>query len=68
MLPPGGKACPACTSLIDGLDGLVPHTTDRVNFAAFAKAPIGEFRTWARARGWRNVRLLSTGATTFNAD
>jgi predicted dithiol-disulfide oxidoreductase (DUF899 family) len=25
MLTPGGNACPACTSLIDGLDGMAPH-------------------------------------------
>lgn len=68
MFPPDGPPCPACTSLIDGLDGLAHHITDRVNFAVFAKAPIAEFRAWARERGWRNVRLLSTGATTYNAD
>jgi len=68
MYPEGGNPCPACTSLIDGLDGLVPHITDRVNFAVFAKTPVADFRAWARARGWRNVRLLSTGGTTYNAD
>lgn len=68
MYGPGGSPCPACTSLIDGLDGLVPHINDRVNFAVFAKCPIAEFQAWARKRGWRNARLLSTGGTTFNAD
>ncbi|MGB0625956.1 MAG: DUF899 family protein [Alphaproteobacteria bacterium] len=68
MYGPGGSPCPACTSLIDGLDGLMPHITDRLNFAVFAKAPVADFRAWARARGWRHVRLLSSGATTYNAD
>ncbi|MBT4906486.1 MAG: DUF899 family protein [Rhodospirillaceae bacterium] len=68
MYPEGGNPCPACTSLIDGLDGLAPHVTDRVNFAVFAKTPINVFRDWARARGWRNVRLLSTNATSYNSD
>jgi predicted dithiol-disulfide oxidoreductase (DUF899 family) len=68
MLPPGGNACPACTSLIDGLDGMAPHIQDKMNFAVFAKAPIAEFRAWGRTRGWQNVRLLSTGATSYNAD
>lgn len=34
----------------------------------FAKAPIAEFRAWGRTWGWQNVRLLSTGAATYNAD
>lgn len=68
MLAPGGNPCPACTSLIDGLDGMAPHIRDKVNFAVFAKAPIAEFRAWGHSRGWRNVRLLSTGETTYNAD
>jgi len=68
MYGPGGYPCPACTSLIDGLDGLMPHIIDRLNFAVFAKAPVADLRAWARARGWRNVRLLSSGATTYNAD
>ena len=68
MLAPGGNACPACTSLTDGLDGMVPHVQDKINFAVFAKAPIAEFRAWGRSRGWQNVRLLSTGATTYNAE
>lgn len=68
MLAPGDNACPACTSLIDGLDGMAPHIRDKVNFAVFAKAPIAEFRAWAKSRGWRNVRLLSTSANTYNSD
>jgi len=68
MYPEGGNPCPACTSLIDGLDGLAPHITDRVNFAVFAKTPVADFRAWARARDWRNVRLLSTNGTSYNSD
>jgi predicted dithiol-disulfide oxidoreductase (DUF899 family) len=65
MYPEGGNACPACTSMIDGL---AQHITDRVNFAVFAKTPVADFRAWAQARGWRNVRLLSTNGTSYNTD
>ncbi len=68
MYPQGGNPCPACTSLIDGLDGLAHHITDRVNFAVFAKTPVADFRAWARTRSWRNVRLLSTNGTSYNSD
>ena len=60
MYPEGGNPCPACTSLIDGLDGQAPHITARVNFSVF--------RAWGRERGWRNVRLLSTSGTSYNSD
>jgi len=68
MLAPGANPCPACTSLIDGLDDMTPHIRDRMNFTIFTKAPISEFRAGGQSRGWRNVRLLSTAQTTFNTD
>jgi predicted dithiol-disulfide oxidoreductase (DUF899 family) len=52
--------CPSCTSIIDGVDGALPHITERMNFAVAAKPPIEEFREHGRGRGWRNARLLCT--------
>ena len=60
--------CPNCTSIIDGIDGAVPHITQRINFAAVTKAPIARFNAHARARGWRHARLLSSANTTYNRD
>jgi predicted dithiol-disulfide oxidoreductase (DUF899 family) len=60
--------CPICTSIIDGIDGAVPHITQRINFAVVAKAPIERFAAHARARGWRNARLLSSANSTYNLD
>jgi predicted dithiol-disulfide oxidoreductase (DUF899 family) len=68
MYPEGGNPCPACTSLIDVLDGQAPHINAWVNFAVFAKTPVAVFRAWGRERGWRNVRLLSTSGTSYNSD
>ncbi len=61
-------ACPSCTSIIDALDGEAPHIMQRVNLAIVAKSPIQRFREHARARGWRNLRLLSSAKTTYNRD
>ena len=66
--PEDETPCPACTSLLDGLNGAAPHIMDRVNLAVVAKAPVQTIRTWARARGWKNLRLLSSGDTTYNTD
>jgi predicted dithiol-disulfide oxidoreductase (DUF899 family) len=61
-------ACPSCTSIVDALDGELPHVTQRIDFAAVARSPIERFRAHALTRGWRNVRLLSSAENTFNAD
>jgi predicted dithiol-disulfide oxidoreductase (DUF899 family) len=74
MFKPGQRGvplelpCPICTSIIDGIDGAVPHITQRSSFAVVAKAPIERFAAHARARGWRNARLLSSAGSTFNRD
>jgi predicted dithiol-disulfide oxidoreductase (DUF899 family) len=74
MFIPGEKGlpleggCPACTSIIDAVDGEAPHIMQRVNLAVSAKAPIEQFREHGRTRGWRNVRLLSSASSTYNHD
>jgi predicted dithiol-disulfide oxidoreductase (DUF899 family) len=60
--------CPVCTSIIDGIDGAVPHITQRTSFVVIAKASIERCSAHARARGWRQVRLLSSADTSFNRD
>jgi predicted dithiol-disulfide oxidoreductase (DUF899 family) len=61
-------ACPLCNSMMDGLDGGLPHLTQRINFAVATKAPIERFRAHAQARGWRYARLLSAATSTYNRD
>ena len=68
MYAPDGDACPACTSLLDALNGSAPHLRDKINFAVVAKAPIGQIRTWAQGRGWSNLRLLSSNGNSYNTD
>jgi predicted dithiol-disulfide oxidoreductase (DUF899 family) len=65
---PLDSACPACTSIIDALDGQAPHLTQLINLAVAAKVPIEQFREHAGTRGWRNIRLLSAANTTYNHD
>jgi predicted dithiol-disulfide oxidoreductase (DUF899 family) len=62
------QGCPSCTSIIDTMDGAVPHITQRINFAVVAKAPIEQFRAHAKSRGWRHARLLSSANNTYNHD
>lgn len=62
------QGCPLCTSIIDGIDGAVPHISQQINFAVVAKPPIEQFRVHAQARGWRHARLLSSANNTYNRD
>ena len=61
-------ACPMCSSFLDALDGNARHIEQRVNLAVVAKSPIERIRAFARARPWRNLRLLSSAKNAFNRD
>jgi predicted dithiol-disulfide oxidoreductase (DUF899 family) len=62
------QPCPSCTSILDGLDGEMPHIERRVAIAAVARSPIARVRAVARERGWRHLRLLSSAANSFQRD
>jgi predicted dithiol-disulfide oxidoreductase (DUF899 family) len=61
------KPCPSCTSILDGIDRTAPHAAQRINRVVVAKSPIKRIRAFARERGWRNLRLLSS-ANSYNRD
>lgn len=60
--------CPMCTLWIDGFDGVAHHITRNVDLAIAAAADLPALRAHARQRGWRNLRLLSAGTSTFKYD
>ncbi|HKA38562.1 MAG TPA: DUF899 family protein [Burkholderiales bacterium] len=60
--------CPMCTSMLDGLNGSAPHLAQRTNLVVVAKSPIHRIRAFARGRGWRNLRLLSSADNSYNRD
>src|SRR2546430_3867692 len=60
--------CPMCTMWIDGYNGVSHHLAQNVDFAIAAAADPPALRQHARARGWRNLRLLSCGNSTFKYD
>jgi predicted dithiol-disulfide oxidoreductase (DUF899 family) len=75
--PPGGETavlplaegpCPSCTALLDQLDGAAEHASQHINLAVVAKAPLPRVLTFARERGWRRLRLLSSATNSYNAD
>jgi predicted dithiol-disulfide oxidoreductase (DUF899 family) len=60
--------CPMCTMWIDGYNGVSVHLAQNVDFAIAAAADPRALRQHARNRGWRNLRLLSCGNSTFKYD
>jgi predicted dithiol-disulfide oxidoreductase (DUF899 family) len=67
-LPLAEGPCPSCVAFLDQLDGAVEHASQHLNFAVVAKAPVRRVLTFARERGWRRLRLLSSAGNTYNAD
>jgi predicted dithiol-disulfide oxidoreductase (DUF899 family) len=61
-------ACPMCTMWIDGFNGVAEHLMQNVDFVVAAAAEPAVLRQHARSRGWRNIRLLSCGDSTFKYD
>jgi predicted dithiol-disulfide oxidoreductase (DUF899 family) len=55
-------------ALLDQLEGAVEHVSPKIDLAVVAKAPLPRIITFARERGWRRLRLLSSAANTYNRD
>jgi predicted dithiol-disulfide oxidoreductase (DUF899 family) len=68
LLPLAEGPCPSCAALLDQLEGAAEHARQHVNLSVVAKAPLPRLLTFARERGWRRLRLLSSAANTYNAD
>jgi predicted dithiol-disulfide oxidoreductase (DUF899 family) len=60
--------CPSCVALLDQLEGAVEHASQHLNLAIVAKSPLPRIVTFARERGWRRLRLLSSAGNTYNRD
>jgi len=67
-LPVAETPCPSCTSILDSLDGAAPHLAQPLNLVVVAKSDPARIRDFARDRGWRNLRLLSSRNNSYNRD
>jgi predicted dithiol-disulfide oxidoreductase (DUF899 family) len=67
-LPVAETPCPSCTSILDSLDGAAVHLGQSINLAVVAKSEPARIRDFARDRGWRRLRLLSSRHNSYNRD
>ena len=66
--PQRARPCPMCTSLLSAFDGEMPDIVQRVAFAVIARSPIDRMVAFKKERGWRHLRLYSSGGNSFNRD
>jgi predicted dithiol-disulfide oxidoreductase (DUF899 family) len=57
-----------CSSFLDGLNGSAKHISQRTNLVVIARSSIGRIMEFARARGWSNLRLLSSAGNSYSRD
>jgi predicted dithiol-disulfide oxidoreductase (DUF899 family) len=60
--------CPACTSILDGIDATVQHVLPRAAVVAVARSPMARIRAFADERGWTRLTLLSSAGNDYNVD
>lgn len=66
--PEREQPCQMCTPLLDGLDGVEEHIRQRATLVIVAESPIARLLGFAKARGWRRLRLVSTAGNSYNRD
>ena len=66
--PEREEPCPGCTHFLDELDGAAGHIAQRLSLAVVAKSPLPRILEFAKARGWHQLRLLSTAGNAYDRD
>jgi predicted dithiol-disulfide oxidoreductase (DUF899 family) len=60
--------CPTCSSMVDGLDGLLPHLHARdVTLLLVSRAPLERLEAYKRRMGW-SIPWVSSANSDFNFD
>jgi predicted dithiol-disulfide oxidoreductase (DUF899 family) len=69
MFGPSYEAgCPTCSSMVDGLDGLLPHLHARdVTLLLVSRAPLARLQAYKQRMGWR-IPWVSSAKSDFNFD
>src|SRR5207248_6478402 len=69
MFGPSYEAgCPTCSSMVDGVDGLLPHLHARdVTFILVSQAPLEKLQAYKRRMGW-SIPWVSAAPGDFNFD
>ncbi len=66
--PDADDPCPMCTMWTDGYNAVAPHIDRNATSVLITKQDAAVTRQFAQRRGWSNLRILSSGGTSFNRD
>ena len=58
--------CPACTSIIDALEGTALHLSQVANLAVVISGSIEQAKQLKQARGWKYIQILSCDGNDYN--
>ena len=60
--------CPTCSSMVDAIDGILPHLAARdVTFALVSQAPLAKLQAYKRRMGW-HIPWVSAAGGDFSVD
>jgi predicted dithiol-disulfide oxidoreductase (DUF899 family) len=68
VLEPDGDCCPSCSMWLDALNGATDQVMDNAGFAVVSRANPNQLALWALRRGWDQLRVLSSEASSFDRD
>lgn len=66
--PERKRPCPSCTATLGPIDAQIPDLDQRIAFVAVARSPVARLAAFARERGWRHLKLVSSRSNNFNRD
>src|SRR4051794_36480253 len=69
MFGPSYQAgCPVCSSMADGVDGVIPHVNARdVTMVFVSQAPLAQLQAYRQRMGW-SFPWVSSAGSDFNVD
>ena len=69
MFAPGDHVpCPACTSIIDALQGTAIHLTQVVNLAVVISGRVEQAKLIKQTRNWTHIDIYSCDGNNYNRD
>ena len=66
--PEATVPCTSCSSIMDGINGMVHHVKDRMNFVVITKSEINRMKEWIDKKDWSKLRFLSSEKNSYNID
>jgi predicted dithiol-disulfide oxidoreductase (DUF899 family) len=66
--PERERPCPMCTNLLGAWEGNAKDLDQRISLVVVARSPIERLIAWKKARGWKNLRLVTDLNGNYSRD